>query len=137
MTILPNSPTAAGGRTAKTILIVDDEMANAEVLATILEDEGYRVFCAANGLHGLERVAEVRPDLVILDFMMPLMDGGEMGKALRATPATHSIKIVMNSSLSEHVVREHFPEYDAFLRKPYNVDKALLLIRSLLADCSD
>ena len=69
----------------KTILVVDDEFASAEVLSLILEEEGYRVFCAANGRHGLDRVSEVRPELVILDFMMPIMNGAEMGKALRAS----------------------------------------------------
>jgi CheY-like chemotaxis protein len=117
----------------KTILVVDDELANAEVLSLILEDEGYRVFCAANGRDGLERVAEVRPDLVVLDFMMPIMNGAEMGKALRAAPATQAIRIVMNSSLAEDVVREQFSNYDRFLRKPYNIDVALAVIGQLLA----
>lgn len=116
----------------KTILVVDDELANAEVLSLILEDEGYRVFCAANGRDGLERVAEVLPDLVVLDYMMPIMNGAEMGKALRASPATRGIRIVMNSSLTEDVVREQFSNYDRFLRKPYNIDVALEAISQLL-----
>jgi CheY-like chemotaxis protein len=116
----------------KTILVVDDELANAEVLSLILEEEGYRVFCASNGRHGLERVAELRPDLVVLDFMMPVMDGAEMGRALRAAPATRHIKILMNSSLSEDAVRQHFTGYDHFLRKPYNIDLALEVISRLL-----
>jgi CheY-like chemotaxis protein len=118
----------------KTILVVDDELANAEVLSIILAEEGYRVFCASNGRQGLDRVEEVHPDLVVLDFMMPLMDGGEMGKALRAGERTRHIKIVMNSSLPEEVVREHFDAYDHFLRKPYNIDEALTSIARLLRD---
>jgi len=118
----------------KTILVVDDELANAEVLSLILEEEGYRVFCASNGRHGLERVAEVRPDLVVLDFMMPVMDGSEMGRALRASPDTRHIRILMNSSLNEDAVREHFADYDHFLRKPYNIDTALQVIAGLLRD---
>lgn len=115
----------------KTILIVDDELGNAEVLSLILEDEGYRVFCAANGRDGLERVREVSPDLVVLDFMMPVMNGAEMGQALRANPATSGIKILMNSSLPEASVAQRFPLYDAFLRKPYSIDDALDTIRTL------
>jgi len=72
----------------KTILVVDDELANAEVLSLILEEEGYRVFCASNGRQGLERVAELRPQLVVLDFMMPVMDGAAMGRALREGDST-------------------------------------------------
>jgi CheY-like chemotaxis protein len=116
----------------KTILIVDDELANAEVLSLILEEEGYRVFCASNGRHGLERIDEVRPDLVMLDYMMPVMDGAAMGAALRSNPQTEHIRILMNSSLSEGAVRAHFGGYDAFLRKPYNIDAALATIARLL-----
>jgi len=117
----------------KTILVVDDELANAEVLSLILEDEGYRVGVAANGRVGLERVAELQPDLVILDFMMPIMNGSEMGHALRENPATRHIRIVMNSSLPEASVRAHFSQYDCFLRKPYGIDVALVAIARLLA----
>jgi CheY-like chemotaxis protein len=117
----------------RTILIVDDELAIAEVLSHILEDEGYSVTCAPNGLRGLDRISQSKPDLVILDYMMPIMGGAEMGKVLRANPDTRSIPILFNSSLDEAVVREQFSEYDAYLRKPFNVDRALELIKSLLA----
>ena len=116
----------------KTILVVDDELSNAEVLGLILEEEGYRVFTAVNGRHGLERLHELRPDLVVLDFMMPVMDGAEMGRRMRADEATRGIRILMNSSLEEDTVREYFAGYDAFLRKPFNVDLALQTIARLL-----
>ncbi|HET9644556.1 MAG TPA: response regulator [Burkholderiaceae bacterium] len=118
----------------KTILVVDDELANAEVLAIILEEEGYRVFCASNGRHGLQRAAEVRPHLIVLDFMMPIMDGAEMARALRDSAPTRDIPIVMNSSLHEEAVREHFADYDYFLRKPYDIGEALEAIARLLKD---
>ncbi len=118
----------------KTILVVDDELASAEVLSLILEEEGYRVFTAANGRHGLERCAEVRPDLMILDYMMPLMNGAEAGRALRAARETSKLPIVMQSALPEASVREHFDGYDRFLRKPYNVEMALGMIRELLEE---
>ncbi|WP_280151060.1 response regulator [Piscinibacter sp. XHJ-5] len=116
----------------KTILVVDDELASAEVLSLILEEEGYRTFCAANGEQGLAKVRDVRPHLVMLDFMMPVMNGADMGRALREAPETAGIKIVLNSSLPEDAVRPHFGKYDAFLRKPYNIDVALKLIATLL-----
>jgi CheY-like chemotaxis protein len=116
----------------KTILVVDDESSNAEVLALILEEEGYRVFTAFNGRHGLQSVAEHRPELVMLDFMMPVMDGAEMGKRLRSDPGTCGIRILMNSSLEEDSVREYFSGYDAFLRKPFDIDLALQTISRLL-----
>jgi CheY-like chemotaxis protein len=116
----------------KTILIVDDELGNAEVLSLILEEEGYRVHCAANGRDGLERVKEVRPDLVVLDFMMPIMDGADMGLQLRAMPDQPHVRILMNSSLPEENVRRRFSGYDVFLRKPYGINVALAAIASLL-----
>lgn len=118
----------------KTILVVDDEQASAEVLSLILEDEGYRVYCAANGLAGLERARELRPDLIILDFMMPLMNGAELGLALRADAELRKIRILMNSSLAEANIRARFDGYDRFLRKPYDIDRALSAISELLAE---
>lgn len=118
----------------KTILVVDDELASAEVLSLILEEEGYRTVCASNGQQGLARVREVWPQLVMLDYMMPVMSGAQMGQALRASPDTRSMKIVMNSSLPEEMVRDHFDGYDAYLRKPYKLDVALRLIAKLLGD---
>src|SRR5688572_10996628 len=85
----------------KTILVVDDELASAEVLSLILEEEGYRTFCAANGQQGLARVRDVQPQLVVLDYMMPVMNGADMGEALRGAAETRHIKILMNSSLPE------------------------------------
>jgi len=118
----------------KTILVVDDELASAEVLGLILEEEGYRTFCAANGQQGIAKAREVRPHLIVLDFMMPVMNGAEVGEALRAAQETRNVKIVMNSSLPEEAVHQHFEKYDAFLRKPYNVDVALKMIADLLAE---
>jgi CheY-like chemotaxis protein len=118
----------------KTILVVDDEFGNAEVLGLILEEEGYRVFCAANGRDGLERAKDVAPDLIVVDYMMPIMNGADMGRLVRASPKLSHVKILLHSGLSEAVVREQFDGYDAFLRKPYNVDMALRLIGELLSD---
>ena len=118
----------------KTILVVDDEFGNAEVLGLILEEEGYRVFCTANGRDGLERAKDVAPDLIVVDFMMPIMNGAELGRLVRQSPKLSQVKILLHSGLSEAVVREQFDGYDAFLRKPYNVDMALRLIAELLSE---
>ena len=106
----------------KTILIVDDELANAEVLASILSDEGYRVVCAANGRQGLD----------LLDVMMPVMNGVQMGEALRKDPAYMHIKLLMSTSLRESTLREQFTAYDAFLRKPFSADAVLRTIQQLI-----
>lgn len=114
-----------------TILVVDDEFGNAEVLSLILEEAGYRVYQASNGAEGLRRAEELKPDIVLADFMMPVMNGGDMAKALRAGMDGRKLKIVMNSSLAEPVIRKHFDDYDAFLQKPFDVNKLLEIIERL------
>ncbi|HET8728165.1 MAG TPA: response regulator [Alphaproteobacteria bacterium] len=118
----------------RTILVVDDEFGIAEVLVTALEDEGYRVFVAANGRQGLERLGEITPDLVILDFMMPLMDGIAMARAMRADPANAGIPVIMMSSVPEASVRERFDGYAAFLRKPFLISDLLDLVAKTVSD---
>jgi CheY-like chemotaxis protein len=116
----------------KTILVVDDELGSAEVLSLILEEEGYRTFCAVNGQLALAQARDVVPDLVIVDYMMPLMDGAEFSRALRADDAFAHVKIILNSGLPEVAIRERFDQYDAFLRKPFKVEMLLTLVEDLL-----
>src|SRR4051812_16439335 len=116
----------------KTVLVVDDEYGIVEVVILALEDEGYRVIAAADGQQGLERLAETRPDLVLLDFMMPRLDGPTLAKAMRANPAHGKIPIVIMSAVGEAVVRERFSGYTAFLRKPFRVRAMLDLIIRLI-----
>jgi len=116
----------------KTILVVDDELANSEVLSLVLEEEGYSVLCATNGRTGLQRALEVVPDLVILDHLMPTMDGATLARAMRESPRLAAVPILMNSSLAEKDVRARFDGYDGFLRKPYSIDALMALVRRLL-----
>lgn len=120
----------------RTVLVIDDEFGIADVLVAALEDEGYRVFTAANGRRGLERLAENRPDLVITDFMMPLMDGATMARTMRADPAYRDIPIIMMSAVPEAAVRERFDGYQGFLHKPFRVAAMLDLVASVLASAS-
>jgi CheY-like chemotaxis protein len=116
----------------KRILVVDDEPALREVLSSILESEGYEVYSASNGKEGFERAQVLLPDLVILDYLMPGLNGAEVGDALRSAARTHHIKILMSSSLSENAVRPRFAGYDAYARKPYDMNETLALIAGLI-----
>jgi CheY-like chemotaxis protein len=118
----------------KTILVVDDELGSAEVLALILGEEGYRTASAVNGRLALDLAHDLAPDLVIADYMMPEMNGADLARALRADARFSGLKIIMNSGLPEAALRERFDGYDAFLRKPFNVDVLLSLVRQLLPD---
>lgn len=117
----------------RTILVVEDEFGAADVIMAALEDEGYRVVLAANGRQGMERLAEVNPDLVIADFMMPIMDGAAMGHAIRDSSTHANVPIIMASAVSEIAVRQRFAGFQAFLRKPFRIEELLEAVRKLLA----
>jgi CheY-like chemotaxis protein len=118
----------------KTILVVDDEWAIAEVLESLLGDEGYRVIVASNGRQGLERLTEWPLDLVMLDFMMPIMDGPAMLAALKDNPATAEIPVILMSSLPEETVAERCHGYAAFLRKPFRVATVLSAVEKAIRE---
>ena len=125
--------TARGQRhRVKTILVVDDELGSAEVLSLILEEEGYRAFCAVNGQLALIQARDVVPDLVIVDYMMPLMNGADFARALRADPQFAHTKVILNSGLPEVAIRDQFDGYDAFLRKPFKVATLLTLVEQFI-----
>ncbi|MEO5686525.1 MAG: response regulator [Burkholderiaceae bacterium] len=116
----------------KTILVVDDELGSAEVLSLILEEEGYRTFCAVNGELALVQARQAVPDLVIVDYMMPLMNGADFARALRAEPQFAHTKVILNSGLPELAIRDQFDSYDAFLRKPFKVERLLELVHQFI-----
>lgn len=119
----------------KLVLIVEDEYGNAEILQLLLEAEGYRVTAASNGLQALDLLRDgEKPALILSDFMMPIMDGGEFGTAVRQDVALRQIPFVFMSATSEDVVRRAFQDYDAFMVKPVEIDPLLALVKKLVAE---
>jgi CheY-like chemotaxis protein len=117
------------------ILVIDDEFSLAEVVEAILTDAGHEVVTASNGRQGLERAKENRPDLVLLDFMMPIMGGPSTIKALREEPGLRDIPVIVMSSLPESTVsRSAMGEYVAFLRKPFKMRDVLDVVSGALSD---
>ncbi len=112
----------------KLVLVVEDEYGNAEILRLILESAGYRVATASNGKLALELLNGEKPALILSDFMMPTMNGGEFGAALRRNPALAQTPFIFMSATNEQVVQQYFRDYDAFLLKPFDVDTLLLLV---------
>jgi CheY-like chemotaxis protein len=89
----------------------------AEVVESILTDAGHEVATASNGQQGLDRAKERRPDLILLDLMMPIMGGTSMLKALREEPGLRDVPVIIMSSLPESTVSRSANErYVAFLR---------------------
>jgi CheY-like chemotaxis protein len=119
------------------ILVVDDEFSVAEVLQSVLTDAGHEVVTAVNGRQGLELLEKRRPDLVLLDFMMPIMDGPAMLKAMKEDPAYRNVPAVVMSSLPESAVAEAAQGmYAGFLRKPFKLAAVTNIVRTVLGQHS-
>jgi CheY-like chemotaxis protein len=115
----------------KTLLVVDDEAGITEALNDLLSEEGFHVLVASHGKEALERMAGKRPDLILLDYMMPVMDGRELWLALQGDAAARDIPVLMMSA----VPRASLPpdcKPVAFLRKPFTIDRLLAEVNRLL-----
>jgi CheY-like chemotaxis protein len=113
-----------------TILIVDDEYALVESLEEILTWEGHRVLSASNGERGLALLEVERADLVLLDQMMPIMNGLTMLRQLRADGRYADIKVVLMTAAPPS--EESGLPWDGLLRKPFGVDPLLRLVHEVL-----
>jgi CheY-like chemotaxis protein len=103
----------------RTVLIVEDEWAIADWLEVLLSENAYNVLVASNGREALDVLHREIPDLVLTDFMMPLLDGAGLIAAMGLEPKTRDIPVVVMTSLLEHVVKERAGRYRAYLRKPF------------------
>ena len=117
-----------------TVLVVDDEFGLVEVITVALEDEGHRVIVAVHGRQGLERLAEGSVDLVLLDFMMPLLDGPGMVRAMQADPAMREIPVVVMTSLDEARVRQACGDSVEYLRKPFSIGRISQVVERRLGE---
>lgn len=88
---------------------------------------------ASNGQKGLEVLERERPALIITDFMMPVMDGLEFAKAVRALPAVSHLPIILLSGAQAHIGIQRTDLFDAVLKKPFNIDLVLAKVKELLA----
>lgn len=111
------------------ILIVEDEEILAEALQDILHSEGYRVSVAHNGREALKSLTQGRVDLVLLDMMMPLVDGNEVLGVLRRDHPGTAVLVV--TSASRDILRGQ--PVEGFLRKPFSLDELLGRVRTVLA----
>jgi DNA-binding response OmpR family regulator len=117
-----------------TILIVDDEPTNVEILCQELDEEGYKLLTAYDGEDALIKVQEHQPDLVLLDVMMPKVDGFTVCRILKGSGKTILIPIILLTALRSHEDRVRGIEAgaDDFISKPFDRVELLAKIRSLL-----
>src|SRR5664279_2987515 len=116
------------------ILVVDDVALNVKLLADVLAAKGYRTCSAASGAEALALLEAERPDLVLLDVMMPGMSGYEVCKAIRANPAQAMLPVVLVTALdpAEERAKGLDAGADDFLSKPVSQTELLARVRSLL-----
>jgi CheY-like chemotaxis protein len=121
------------------VLVIDDEPAIAEVLRMLLEFRGHEVFVANDGSRGYATAQRQTPDVIVLDLMMPVMDGFTTLEALRSDERTRTIPVVMLSALGSDEVRHrcHDLGIRAILQKPYKPEDLLRAVEgSQMVDVS-
>jgi DNA-binding response OmpR family regulator len=122
-------------RSGASILIVDDDPEIVSMLSTRLIARGYKVSTAGDGHRALELAKRERPDIVLLDVMMPGKSGWEVARALKQDPVTAPIKIVMVTAIGHQVNELTSPIYgaDAYLDKPFEFEKLEKIISGLVS----
>jgi two-component system alkaline phosphatase synthesis response regulator PhoP/two-component system response regulator VicR len=117
----------------KKILAVDDERHIVRLIQVNLERAGYEVSTAYDGLEALRAIEEDRPDLIVLDVMMPQLDGFETLKRLKANPNTADIPVIMLTAKSQDadVFRGWQSGVDCYLTKPFNPMELLAFVKRI------
>jgi len=116
------------------ILVVDDEIYIVHILDFSLGMEGYEVVTALDGEQALQKAQETKPDLIVLDIMMPKMDGYETCKALKANPDTKHIPVILLSAKGRNIDQQTGYDVGAedYITKPFSPRKLVDRINSLL-----
>jgi len=121
---------------AHSILLIDDDIISQNMLRSTLAQAGYSVTVASSGYEGIKKASEQLPGLIILDIMMPEMDGGEVATLLKNDPATKDIPIILLSSLITEKAKKSNSKKEAivYLPKPYNRDELLNEVKEYFSE---
>ena len=118
------------------ILIVDDEPSVVVAIQFLMEQQGYNVMTAERGEDALDLIYKYKPDLVLLDIMLPGIDGYEVCEIVRLNPEFRNVKIVFLTAISREVeiAKGMLLGADAYITKPYTNEKLVAQVRELLED---
>ena len=115
------------GRAGRTVLLIDDDEDLLDVVSLALADEGYRVLTAPNGAAALDLISQAPPTLVLLDVLLPVIDGREFIRAYRELPGPHAAIILVSAIANlPEVARE--VGADGYLAKPFELDELLKVV---------
>ncbi len=117
-----------------TILVVDDEFLITDILVDALEEEGFRVLTASNGRKALEVLDREVPALVVTDFMMPLMNGLELARTIKANPEWAQVPIILLSGAQGAIARSHPELFAAVFDKPFRIENILAAVIETVGD---
>jgi DNA-binding response OmpR family regulator len=114
----------------KTVLIVDDELDIVEAVKAILEEERYKVVICGNGREALQCLEDSKPDLAIVDIMMPVMNGYETIKAIRQRQDFAELPILIMSAITPSVKAKEYA-WAGYLQKPFSLNELLQQVHAL------
>ncbi|MBC7636200.1 MAG: phosphate regulon transcriptional regulator PhoB [Acetobacteraceae bacterium] len=125
---------SAVNQTKPLVMVVEDDAAIATMLRYNLEKHGYRVEEAVDGQEAIIRIAETQPDLVLLDWMLPVMSGIEVCRQIRRRPETRDLPVIMVTARAEDQdsVRGLNTGADDYITKPFSIEALLARVRALL-----
>jgi two-component system, OmpR family, response regulator VicR len=120
----------------KIVVCIEDEPEMIMLIKAILNRKGYDVTGAANGREGLETIERVRPDLILLDLMMPGMDGWEVYQKLKANEVTHDIPVIIVTAKAQSIDKMlglHIAKVDDYIAKPFSPQELVESMEKVLA----
>jgi two-component system response regulator VicR len=121
--------------TAKSILCIEDESEMIDLMRLILGRRGYEVRGATSGMDGLKLIREEKPDLILLDLMMPEMDGWEVYQQIKADEKTRDIPVIVVTAKAQSIDRVlglHIAKVDDYIAKPFSPQELLNSVEKVL-----
>ncbi len=123
-------------KNVKQILCIEDEPEMIDLIRLILERRGFDVQGAAGGTEGIKKIRETRPDLVLLDLMMPDLDGWEVYQQMKADDATRDIPVIVVTAKAQSIDKVlglHIAKVDDYIAKPFSPQELLASVEKVLS----